>query len=291
MEWFRWYNDTIEDKKWRAIGRKAGVPVAAVVAVWAALCENANQSPERGTLANWCAEDAAAALDLDTDQVDAIVVAMRGKVLDDNDRLTGWEKRNPKREDPTATERKRRARSRDVTQVSRTVTPVTHTEREEEREGERETETDSSILKLHARDAIESAATQIIIAANRGMLDNPAIGEMCNPIPTGHGTRQNVLDWLADGVPPEVAKAAVYGRAKEYRPTGTRRQVTSMAYFSGAVLDAHERHKAQQTEVSDGVDDRGAGAETRGAKPGKFDAVTEDGGTGLTVAEMRLRAG
>jgi hypothetical protein len=60
---------------------------------------------ERGCLLAWDHEDAGAALDMDADDVRAIYDAMQGKVLD-GDRLTGWERRQPKREDNTAAERK-----------------------------------------------------------------------------------------------------------------------------------------------------------------------------------------
>lgn len=275
MDWFRWHNGTHADPKWRAISRRSGASVPAVVAVWAALCENANQSPERGTLANWSAEDTAAALDMETEEVEAVVAAMRGKVMD-GDHLTGWERRNPKREDETAADRKRRQRekSRDVTQGH-----AGHAPRERgEREGDSELETDpSSVIQLRARDAIDPdlATNEIIRAANRGMIDNPAIGSAANPIPISHSSRQNVRDWLDAGIPADIIAAAVYERAKGWKKEGTRKQVTTMAYFSGAVQDAFERFKANQTEVPNGRGDSGATAQVRGKKAHRLDHLIE----------------
>lgn len=97
MDWFRWHHGTATDPKWRVIARKSGQPIPAVLAVWAMVLESASQSTERGELSGWDNEDTAAALDMDAEEVAAIIDAMRGKVLDGN-RLTGWEKRQPKRE-------------------------------------------------------------------------------------------------------------------------------------------------------------------------------------------------
>lgn len=273
MDWYRWHNRTVEDSKWRAVARRTGLPVHAVVAVWAALCENANQSPERGTLANWCGEDVAAALDLEPEQVAAVLEAMQGKVME-GERLTGWEKRNPKREDPTAPDRQRRKRARHA--ESRNVTPVTQTEREEERELEVEKETTSSVLKLlaGATQDVDGQVNEIIRSANRGMIDNPAIGSLANPIPVSHGSREDVREWL-DQAPFAVVQVAVYERAKAYKPDGRRRQITTMAYFTGAVQDAAERWRAQQTRVTNERSEErpvGGGAATPVAgAPGKRD--------------------
>jgi hypothetical protein len=94
------------DPKWRVVARKSGQPLPCVLAVFTLMLTNASgNSAERGCLLAWDHEDAGAALDMDADDVRAIYDAMQGKVLD-GDRLTGWERRQPKREDSTAAERK-----------------------------------------------------------------------------------------------------------------------------------------------------------------------------------------
>jgi hypothetical protein len=155
-------------------------------------------------------------------------------------------------------------------------------EREEESESEKKS-LSSSVIQLRAREDVspDLSANEIIRAANRGMMDNPHIGSAANPIPVGHSSRQDVLDWLAGGVPPDIALRAVHDRASSYKPEGTRRQITTMRYFAGVVADAYERWKAEQTEVSHGGSDRsGAGASTKvGVAPppkrDKFAAHTE----------------
>ncbi len=140
----------------------------------------------------------------------------------------------------------------------------------------------STILKLHTRDEREAAVDAVMIAANRGMQDNPAIGDAYQPIPISHGSRQSVFDWLADGIPVSVAEATVYRRAKEYQPDGRRTRITTMNYFTAAVADAFDRHKAQHAEIpTDANHGAGTGGQARGGtapKRDKFAHLTESGG-------------
>jgi hypothetical protein len=101
MEWLRWYQGTATDPKWRVVAIESGQPVAVVLAVWAMMLERAAQSDERGTIDGWSDRVAGAALDVPGDAVTAVRSAMQCLVLD-GDRITGWEKRQPKREDGSA---------------------------------------------------------------------------------------------------------------------------------------------------------------------------------------------
>lgn len=85
---------------------------------------------------------------------------------------------------------------------------------------------------------LDSSIDQIIRLANRGMIDNPVLGESANPIPVGHGSREIVRGWLQSGIPQQVAGSVVYQRASEYRPSDRRRQPTTMRYFDDAVREA-----------------------------------------------------
>lgn len=118
MDWLRLHHDTINDPKWRVVAARSGQPLHAVLAVWMAMLVNASRSPERGTLDGWDDEDMGVAVGLAEDSVTAIRNAMQGKVLDGG-RLTGWEKRQPKREDGSA-ERAKAHRERSRTQPNAT---------------------------------------------------------------------------------------------------------------------------------------------------------------------------
>ncbi len=100
--WVRLWSDMPTDPKWRVIARRAGRPLSEVIAVFVFMMTNAGaNATERGELFNWQDDDVAAALDMDTDHVAAIREAMQGKTLD-GDKLTGWDNRQPKREDNSA---------------------------------------------------------------------------------------------------------------------------------------------------------------------------------------------
>lgn len=120
MEWVRWYIGTHADPKWRVVAADAGVAVTAVVAVWGAMLENARSSKTPGALEGWNDRVVGAPLDLTGEQVAAIRQAMQGLTLE-GETLTGWEDRNPKREDDSG-ERVQRYRERKVTQRNAPVT-------------------------------------------------------------------------------------------------------------------------------------------------------------------------
>lgn len=125
LPWFRWHSGTVNDPKWRVVAIRADTSVANVVAVWASILEAASEAEERGSVESWCADDIAANLGIDSIIVDRVWGALQGKVLE-GQRLTGWNKRQPKREDDSG-ERVKRYRQR-VTQgnaVKRKETNVT----------------------------------------------------------------------------------------------------------------------------------------------------------------------
>lgn len=113
-QWVRLWEDMPTDPKWRVVARRAGRPLPEVLAVFVFMLTNASKAQERGTLANWNDEDVGAAIDVDAEHIAAIREAMQGKTLD-GDRLTGWERRQPKREDGAA-ERAKEWRERNRTQ-------------------------------------------------------------------------------------------------------------------------------------------------------------------------------
>lgn len=100
-QWFRLWVDMVNDPKWRTIARVSDQKVGDVIAVYVHMMTMAANASERGRTEGWNDEDVATALDIETSQVQAIRCAMQGRVLD-GDYLTGWEKRQPLREDGAA---------------------------------------------------------------------------------------------------------------------------------------------------------------------------------------------
>lgn len=89
------------DPKWRTIARASKQRIGDVVSVYVHLMVAASSAAERGRTTAFSAEDVASALDMDTQDVEAIVTAMQGRVID-GDRLQGWDKRQVAREDGAA---------------------------------------------------------------------------------------------------------------------------------------------------------------------------------------------
>lgn len=117
--WFRLWHDMPNDPKWRTIARKSNQRIGDVISVYLHVLVNVSSGSEtecnacvtqgvtsgnedeRGRIKNLCADDIASSLDLETEQVEQILAAMQGKVLD-GDLVVGWAKRQPKREDGSA---------------------------------------------------------------------------------------------------------------------------------------------------------------------------------------------
>lgn len=132
--WVRLWEDMPTDPKWRVIARKSGQPLACVIAMFTLMLTEAGRAPEKGDLAGWNNEDAAAALDMEESAVEAIWDAMQGRVIEAT-HLSGWDKRQPKREDSSA-ERVAKHRETKRNEVKRGVTQgnAPDKKREEEKE-------------------------------------------------------------------------------------------------------------------------------------------------------------
>jgi len=119
-QWIRLWDDMPTDPKWRLVARRSKRSVHEVIAVFIFMLNTASDWSHRGHLENWNDEVVGAALDLDGDAVEAIRLAMQGLVLD-GDKISGWEKRQPKRED-SSTERVKAFRERKEAERKQSVT-------------------------------------------------------------------------------------------------------------------------------------------------------------------------
>lgn len=115
--WVRLWEDMPTDPKWRVIAKRAGRTIPEVMSIFMFMMTNAGaNASERGVLTNWSDEDVAAALDMEPEHVTAVREAMQGKTLE-GEKLSGWEKRQPKRED-SSSERAKQWRERKRTQAN-----------------------------------------------------------------------------------------------------------------------------------------------------------------------------
>jgi hypothetical protein len=117
-QWLRLWHDMPNDPKWRTISRVSGQPIALVQAVYLHLLVSGSQNVTRGH-ADVTNEDLASHFDVTERDIEAVISAMQGRVLE-GDYLTGWERRQPKKEDrgneetgaKSAAQRKREQRER-----------------------------------------------------------------------------------------------------------------------------------------------------------------------------------
>lgn len=103
--------------------------------------------------------------------------------------------------------------------------------------------------RVMTREDRDRHADSIIRAANKGAAANPNLGDACHPIPPGHSSRQDVIDWMAEGIAPDVIQGAVYLTAKEFKPNRRNPRISSMRYFAGPVHDAAEAAAALAESV------------------------------------------
>jgi len=99
--WLRLWHDMPNDPKWRTIARASKQPISLVISVYLHVIVNASNATERGRTQNLCSEDLASALDVSTAQIEDVLEAMQGRVLD-GDSVSGWSKRQVDREDGSA---------------------------------------------------------------------------------------------------------------------------------------------------------------------------------------------
>lgn len=109
--WFRSWHGAPSDPKWRTVARKAGVRPGDVVAVVWELLDRASRSDDRGSIEGFSAEIIADTMGYDPDEVARIVDALREIGALEGDRFSTWDRYQPKREDPTSTERVRAFRA------------------------------------------------------------------------------------------------------------------------------------------------------------------------------------
>jgi hypothetical protein len=120
FSWSRRPNGFSDNPRWRVVSKNTGISLATVIAFVNRLeeCANdaANRGDIRGSVAEFNALEFAAALDIPVEEAKALYACLThpevGWIADGV--ISDFQDRNPDQEDPTATERQRRRRSRDT---------------------------------------------------------------------------------------------------------------------------------------------------------------------------------
>lgn len=116
-QWWRSWHGAPTDPKWLAIAQRTQTNAGTVSAVAWALFDHASQQEDRGDISTFDAESYGAYSGFGGELIEAIIQALTDKKLIQNNRLTAWEKRQPRREDGSA-ERAKEWRERKRTQAN-----------------------------------------------------------------------------------------------------------------------------------------------------------------------------
>lgn len=220
IDWFRWHHGSVTDPKFQLIARKSGASLPDVLAVWAYVLEQASANETRGNHGEIDCEAVDCMFGFDDGQTEAILNVMQSRGLLADGRVSSWDKRQPKREDDTASERKRRQREREheirmaavvTDEMSRNVThrhaEVTHGhDREEEsrEEKKREEKDTSSSTVVGAAGAARTAEPKAVALPKDWQL----------PKAWGDWAMSEFPHWTADIVRLEADKFADHWRGK-----------------------------------------------------------------------------
>jgi hypothetical protein len=166
IDWLRYYHSTPFDPKWRFAARLARCRAGDVLAVFDTMLVAASTHEKRGSLASWRADVTAIGLEFDEDLVARIFEALRG-LVHDGERLTGWDRLQKDKEDPTAAERQRRKRQRERDGVTSRQSRL-----EETREDSTHTKTGANIGAPTYEDV--AALTDLLFAAAGSAMADPA---------------------------------------------------------------------------------------------------------------------
>ena len=150
-QWLRLWHDMPTDPKWRTISRASGQRIGDVIAVFVHVLVDASNATERGRTQSFAFEDVASALDLEPAQVEAIWTAMQSRVMDGN-RVLGWEKRQPVREDGAA------GRAKAWRERNRTQTNATERMPNAEERSDTDTDTDTDTEKEQKKEPLSPLA-------------------------------------------------------------------------------------------------------------------------------------
>lgn len=175
-QWLKLWHELPNDPKWRTIARASKTTIPVVQAIYLQVLVNASANGLEGVVQNLCTEDVASSLDIEVAEVEAVLAAMQGRVME-ADKVTGWERRQAVGDDSGA-ERTRKWRekraaksatqgesvtSQNVTVTERDVT-VTQIREEEIRKEKKETKTTAAASAFVLPEWVDSLAWQDFVA-------------------------------------------------------------------------------------------------------------------------------
>ena len=134
IDWFRWHHGSVSDPKFQLIAKKSQSSVAEVIAVWAFVLESSSSSEKRGDHGFLDFESIDCALGIEEGKSAVIYYQMEQRGLVEKNRVSSWDKRQPKREreNDNSTERSKAFRERQRHETPCNTSATQETPREEE---------------------------------------------------------------------------------------------------------------------------------------------------------------
>jgi hypothetical protein len=238
-DWFRSWHGAPTDPKWLVIARNAGATPLVVAAVAWALFDHASQAEDRGAVADFDFESFAVLMGADEAQVRAVYAAMEGKGVIVGGRLAKWEKRQPRREDPSAADRQDRRRRKPEPEP---VLPLDTDPQLRAKEVSAAVEPSlTPAAETVSASAIPSPPTvgKVTISATANRLADDIARECGYEIehvpPSWCGAALRVQMWLDDGWRPDIILASARAQLVHKRD-GPPSKIT---YFEKGILRAH----------------------------------------------------
>lgn len=226
--WFRTWHGLPCDPKLRNVAKRCTRSIPEVLAVYMALLDYASQSDQRGSIEGIDLEDIEAMYDLD--DAASIFNAMEGK-LHNGKLLTGWDKRQPEREDnSTSRVRKHREKKRRETQCNGDETQRNAPEQIQSRT---DTDTEEAATRETAPvcAATLSGEVEAIAGADSAKSQHWAIGA----IPAADAWLESAK---AFDIGPIRARELILAKAKEVRSRNPSQPISKPSYFTDAIRDA-----------------------------------------------------
>ena len=125
--WFKWFENTTNDPKFKLVARRSGQPLVSVIGVWAATLERASEAKARGDISGLIPEVLDCQLDLEDGSSAKILEEMEAIGLIHDGRVAAWDNRQGTRATSatsatakTSTERSREYRQRRKAQSTNT---------------------------------------------------------------------------------------------------------------------------------------------------------------------------
>jgi hypothetical protein len=271
FEWFRSWHGAPTDSKFLLIAKRAQVAPGMVSAVYWALLDYASQNEPRGSVEGFDTETYAEWAGWEERDVIAIIAALTNKGAIVDGRIVAWEKRQPKREDPTSAERQARhrdaKRNAEVTRDNDDTDEVTQSNAASRSVTQKNARLDKTRLdETRLEDRQEEKRPQEEANAMAAAVEAWHAGGLTVTKAIADDLRELIGYWDAKGYPWYVADAIT---------EATRQGKLTLAYVQGILRGCERENRAPSNK-----------ARRNGTDPSPFPSPVVDGKIKMDFGEL-----